>query len=202
MTSKVYRGIIFLIAGWSGFYVMALELLAGRILAPAFGSSIYTWGSVISLYLLALASGYLIGGRFSVNRPSLERLSLLLLAACAITLPVVLLGDAIVDALSIRIDDPRYGSFAATGALFYLPAMISGMISPYAVRLLVDDPDTSGRDAGILYFVSTFGSGAGTLGTSFYLVAWWDVSTIFWALMGVSIVIGGGALGAERVIET
>ena len=30
----MYRILLYLIAGWSGFYVMAIELLGGRILAP------------------------------------------------------------------------------------------------------------------------------------------------------------------------
>ena len=51
------RFFIFLIAGWSGFFVMAIELLSGRILAPNFGNSIYVWGGVITVFMLALALG-------------------------------------------------------------------------------------------------------------------------------------------------
>ena len=40
---------------WSGFLVMALELLSGRILAPTFGSSIYVWGAVITVFMVALS---------------------------------------------------------------------------------------------------------------------------------------------------
>ncbi len=50
------------IAGWSGFYVMLVELLSGRLIAPSFGSSIYVWGSVIFVFMLGLAIGYLLGG--------------------------------------------------------------------------------------------------------------------------------------------
>ncbi len=49
------------IAGWSGFYVMLVELLSGRLIAPSFGSSIYVWGSVIFIFMLGLAIGYLLG---------------------------------------------------------------------------------------------------------------------------------------------
>ena len=44
------------IAGWSGFYVMLVELLSGRLIAPSFGSSIYVWGSVIFVFMLGLPS--------------------------------------------------------------------------------------------------------------------------------------------------
>jgi hypothetical protein len=67
------------------------------------------------------------------------------------------------------------------------------MISPYAVRLIVPDRSSSGRHAGQLYFVSTFGSAAGTLLTSFYLVLILEVNHILIALMAISAAIGGVA---------
>ena len=60
------------------------------------------------------------------------------------------------------------------------------MISPYAVRLIVQDRSSSGRHAGQLYFVSTFGSAAGTLLTSFYLVLIMEVNHILIALMATA----------------
>ena len=44
---------------------MALELVAFRLYAPYFGYSIYVWGSMISVVLLALAIGYGLGGRLA-----------------------------------------------------------------------------------------------------------------------------------------
>jgi len=63
--------LVLLLAFTSGFIIMSVELLGGRILAPYFGSSIYVWGSIISIFMVALAMGYLIGGRLSINRPNL-----------------------------------------------------------------------------------------------------------------------------------
>ena len=71
-------------------------------------------------------------------------------------------------------------------------------ISPYAVRLLVQERDTSGRHAGQLYFVSTFGSAAGTLLTSFYLVLLFDVNQNLIGLAGISCVMGATALWGGR----
>jgi hypothetical protein len=69
------------------------------------------------------------------------------------------------------------------------------MVSPYAIRILVTTKESSGRDAGYLYFVSTLGSSIGTLLTSFYLVLWFEVNTILAMAMGISAVMG--ALGAS-----
>ena len=103
------RFLIFLIAGWSGFFVMSLELLSGRILAPNFGNSIYVWGGVITVFMLELSVGYLLGGRLSLRDASLRRLALLLMLAAAATIPVIVLGDAALDAVFDRVEDPRYG---------------------------------------------------------------------------------------------
>ena len=54
----------------SGFIIMSVELLGGRILAPYFGSSIYVWGSIITIFMLSLSIGYLSGG-FSSPGPAL-----------------------------------------------------------------------------------------------------------------------------------
>jgi hypothetical protein len=186
----MHRILLYLIAGWSGFFVMAIELLGGRLLAPYFGSSIYVWGAIITVFMLALSLGYLWGGRASLYAPSLKRLGLILLAAAASALPALLWGDSVLEHLSARIGDPRYGSLVAAALLFFLPTCVSGMVSPYAVRLLVADRASAGQLAGRLYFVSTFGSAAGTILTSFYLVLYLEVNQILMLMLGVSGVIG------------
>ncbi len=186
----MHRLLVFLLAGWSGFLVMAVELLSGRILAPNFGNSIYVWGGVITVFMLALATGYLLGGRWSLAAPSIPRLAVLLLAAATALAPVVFLADPLLDWLFDHLRDPRYGSLASATLLFFLPTAIAGMISPYAVRLLVDDSRRSGHYAGLLYFVSTFGSAAGTIMTSFYLVLYFEINQILAGLIGISWLLG------------
>ena len=45
----------------AGMFVMTLEMLGFRMLAPYFGYSIYVWGSLIGIIMLALSCGYIIG---------------------------------------------------------------------------------------------------------------------------------------------
>jgi len=190
--------ILYVVAGWSGFFVMAVELLGGRLLAPSFGSSIYVWGAIITVFMLALSLGYLAGGRWSMVAPSVRRLGVILLAAALASVPIVFFADRWLDALSIVIPDPRFGSLVSAAVLFFAPTFLSGMISPYAVRLLVNEREHAGRHAGRLYFVSTFGSAAGTLLTSFYLVLYLEVNQILYGLMSVSLVIGLWACVVRR----
>jgi hypothetical protein len=180
----------YLIAGWSGFFVMAVELLGGRLLAPTFGSSIYVWGAIITVFMLALSLGYLAGGRYSMSAPSVRRLGVILIVAALTVTPLLLFAERMLDVLSIAVPDPRFGSLLSAVALFFVPTFFSGMVSPYAVRLLVEDRRSSGRHAGQLYFVSTFGSAAGTLLTSFYLVLILEVNQILIGLLLISGIIG------------
>ena len=103
-------------------------------------------------------------------------------------------GTAALDAIFERIEDPRYGSLVASSLLFFVPTAICGAVSPYAVRLLVSSLHGSGRSAGSLYFVSTFGSAAGTLATSFYLVLLFEVDQILLGLIAVSVALGAAAV--------
>ncbi len=173
---------------------MAVELLSGRILAPNFGNSIYVWGGVITVFMLALSVGYLVGGHLSVLAPSLRKLGYLLVAASVATLPVVFWGDVTLDWIFDHVRDPRYGSLIASSALFFLPTAISGTVSPYAIRLLVTQLHVSGKSAGSLYFVSTFGSAVGTICTSFYLVLLFEINQIFMGMIVISTVLGVSAI--------
>lgn len=170
--------IIYTLAFVGGFTIMSLELLGGRVLAPYFGSSIYVWGSIITVFMLSLSLGYLIGGRLSLHRPSLGKFSLIFLAAALCLYPLVYFSEDIMLWIFDRVADPRYGSLLTSSVLFIVPTVIMGMISPYAVRMLVKTTTHSGQVAGILYFVSTLGSALGTLATSFYLVLWFEINTI------------------------
>jgi hypothetical protein len=183
------RIVINVLAFGGGFVIMSLELLGGRVLAPYFGSSIYVWGSIITIFMLSLALGYLVGGRISVHNPSLTRFALLFAVGAVLTYPLVLYGEALMRVVFEHIEDPRYGSLVAGAMLFMLPTIVLGMISPYSVRLMVTEADRSGHVAGTLYFVSTLGSALGTLATSFYLVLWFEIDTILTLLTGSLLVL-------------
>jgi hypothetical protein len=193
------RTVVNVLAFGGGFVIMALELLGGRMLAPYFGNSIYVWGSIISVFMLSLALGYLIGGYVSLKRPSLGRFAALFLLGAIVTGPLVFYAEPLMQAVFDRIEDPRYGSLVAASALFVAPTVVLGMISPYSVRLMVDETAQSGRIAGTLYFVSTLGSALGTLATSFYFVLWFEIDTIVWLLTGALLALAALGLLANRM---
>ena len=171
-----------------GFVIMSIELLGGRILSPYFGSSVYVWGSIITVFMLSLSAGYLFGGKLSLYNPSIRRFAALFFIAGVLLYPLVHFGEEIMLYVFERIEDPRYGSLTAALLMFLPPTVVLGMISPYSVSLLVTDVSRSGSIAGYLYFISTLGSAIGTLLTSFYLVLWFDIDFILTGLTGILLV--------------
>lgn len=180
------RYAILAISCWSGFLVMGFEMLSGRILAPTFGSGIYVWGAVITVFMTALSLGYLIGGRLSMKQPNIARLCLLHAISGALLLPVLVFELPVLDGIFGITQDPRLGSLLASVVLFSAPAVIAGMVTPYAVRLLVDNAQDAGFYAGLQYFFSTFFSAAGTLLTSFWFVLIFEVDQILLLLFGIT----------------
>lgn len=174
---------ISLLAFLAGFSIMSFELLGGRMLAPYFGSSVYVWGSIITVFMLALSLGYLCGGKLSLHHPSLKKFSCIFVCAAASLFPAIFFSQNIFEWVFLHIQDPRYGSLVAALGVFLVPSIILGMISPYSVRLLTVSAHASGQTAGFLYFISTLGSALGTIMTSFYLVLWLSVSQILWMVV-------------------
>src|SRR5437868_13884422 len=88
------RLVTYLMAAWSGYYVMAIELVSGRILAPSCGNSIYVWGAIITVFMVALSVGYLAGGHLSVFARTQSKLAALSLVAAVTAVPIVIVGHA------------------------------------------------------------------------------------------------------------
>jgi len=193
--------LIYMLAFSSGFCIMGIELLGGRILAPFFGSSVHIWGSIITVFMLSLSLGYLIGGKLSTKAASLNKYGAIFVIAGIMVLPIVMYSQVIMESIFVHIEDSRYGSLLASMALFFIPTVILGMISPYSVRLLVTDKESSGQTAGVLYFVSTLGSALGTIITSFYMVLAFDVNDIIISFSAALALLGLIAIIFNKVTK-
>lgn len=186
--------LLLLMSFFMGFAIMSSELLGGRLLAPNFGSSIFVWGSIITVYMLALSLGYLIGGQWSLRAPSFRKFGCLFLLAGLSLSQIILFDQWAMDTVFLHVTDPRGGALLASMLLFFVPTVIMGVAAPYGVRLLVQSRESSGRAAGLLYFVSTLGSAVGTILTSFYLVVWLEIDQIIYCCIALLCLLGLAAL--------
>ncbi len=167
---------------------MALEIAGSRLLYPHFGGDIFTWASLIGVFLAALTIGYFIGGKLVDRFPSARLLALFLLAAGAFVMLLPKYSWGWCDALAARDLDARVGPLLAAVILFFLPGVLMGTTSPFVIRLTARSLERIGETAGIVYAVSTLGSIVGTLGTAFYLLSYMGMRNIQYLLGGVLIV--------------
>lgn len=171
----------------SGAVLMALEIAGSRVLAPHFGSSIFVWGSLISVVMAALSIGYYWGGWLSTREPSYAKLLVLLLIPGIVVFFLPFIYPSINEWIAIRDFGVRMNPLLACTVLFLLPGIFIGTISPYVIRLAAKQLHTVGSTAGTLYAVSTCGSIFGTLLTAFYLIPLLGVSNIIRSL-GITLV--------------
>jgi len=201
VTSKnsLMQNVIVCAAFLNGFVIMTIELLGGRVLSPYFGTSVYVWGSIITIFMLSLSLGYLWGGRLSSRKPSHGVFAAFFGLSALLSLPIIFFAEWTMTQVFLTVEDPRYGSLIAATLLYFLPICFMGMVSPYSIRLLVSSEEHSGRMAGLLYFVSTLGSALGTLMTSFYFVLWFEIDTIMWGAVAVLVLSGVAILIVHKL---
>ncbi len=150
----------------SGMTTLAAELAASRLIGNVFGTSNLVWASIIGLILIYLTLGYFLGGRWADRWPDAAAMYRVL-AWGAFTLgvvpyianPVLRFAASSFEGLDVAV---LLGSFAAVLILFSAPVTLLGTISPFAIRLSVDDPKRAGVTSGTIYAVSTLGSFIGT----------------------------------------
>ena len=173
--------VIYLIVFICGGVVMSFEILGSRVLAPNFGSSVFVWGSLISVFLAGLSAGYYFGGRLSDVNPSSKKLGLMIMVPGALLLSFPLYSSPVSDWIFMKDMGVRLSPLIASLALFLLPSLFLGIVSPYTAKLMICSLHTSGKTIGTLYALSTFGSIVGTLLTSFYLISIAGVNALIMA---------------------
>jgi spermidine synthase len=154
----------------AGAALMSLEIVGARILAPVFGTSIYVWGSLITVFLASLALGAALGGKLSDKKPRPSVLAQLLTVSGILTW-VVFYAPGPMLRLFAEADVPdRFRSLLAALVLFAGPCTLMGTVTTFAVRLAAREIATIGAAAGRVSAVSTVGSIAGTFATTFLLI--------------------------------
>lgn len=169
----------------SGIVSMGLEILAGRVLAPEFGSTIYTWGSIIGISMLALSLGYHRGGK-SADKAGENHLDRFLIYTAVYIAFLTVAGDQILTLSSMLPVGPRYAALIPVTVLFGLPTYFLGFISPYAVQL--SKKESKGEASGHFYAVGTAGSIFGAFGTTFFLIPNISVNMIYVFFTGLVLV--------------
>jgi spermidine synthase len=131
-----------------------------------FGSSNLVWAAIIGLILIYLSVGYTIGGKWADRSPEYRTFFSILCWASLLIGLIPLAARPILRAASQAFDEMQVGvligSFISVLVLFSLPVTLFGNGLPFAIRIAVEDKESSGKVAGRIYTISTMGSFLGT----------------------------------------
>jgi spermidine synthase len=193
----------------TGLATLGFELAASRLIGPYFGVSSLVWAVIIGLILIYLTVGYFIGGRLSDRYPQ-PRVMFGILAWGAFAAGVVpLIASFVLRPAANAFDQFQlgilFGAFAAVLILFIIPVTLLGMISPFAIRLAIEDTSQAGTISGRIYAVSTLGSFVGTFLPDLVLIPLVGTRSTFlffsYLLLGVALVGLWLTAGARRALR-
>lgn len=193
--------------GLSGFCALSLEILWFRLLEVAVKANAFTFGTMLSLYLLGCALGCLVAaplvGRLA--RP----LRTFLLCQCVMIgyagFAVCLLATWPVDGFPLDwfwnywgdthgfplgprgLDRPAFKHLYVwlPVALYGLPTVLMGFSFPVLQRAVQNDPQTSGRKVGLLQAANILGCMLGSLAVGLLMLTWLGTTGTFRLLMFV-----------------
>lgn len=168
--------------------IMTIELVAGRLVAPYVGVSLYTWTSIIGVILAGISVGNYIGGKLADRWASRRALGALFalagLGSFSILGTVTLFGEAGLPRIAALPLVARMALYFA--AIFFVPSALLGAISPLVVKLTLQDLSRTGHVIGRIYAASALGSILGTFATGYFLVQWFGTRAI---LLGVGVIL-------------
>jgi len=146
----------------SGFAALLYQIAWQRVLFGWYGVDLDSVSAIVSIFMLGLGIGALIGGWLSDR---FQRHRILIFSLVEFTL-------AVFGLFSLDIMDSTGAFFAAsslpyivllTFCVFLIPTCAMGATLPLLVTELVDRTQSVGFSTGSLYFVNTLGAAAGAL---------------------------------------
>ncbi len=185
---------------------MIVEIVAGRLLAPYVGMSLYTWTAVIAVVLAGLSAGHWIGGRLATDNIDSRRGHQRVAAALGLAALSTLLSLILLRALAAMLVGQTLSPIAmiltlATGA-FLLPSLFVGIVAPMLTKLAADaSPGGLGPTIGRMYALGALGSIAGTLVAGYVFISWigstGTIITVTVAYAALALVFASGVV--ERI---
>ena len=154
---------------------LVVEIVAGRMLAPYVGMSLYTWTSIIAVVLAGFSAGHWVGGRMA-EWPAPRALAAngwAMILAALTTAGAVFLLRAVAGPVITVLDEPVSAIVVLTFLVFFLPSFFAGIPAPILSQIAVDrHPDHSGRALGAMFAAGAWGAIIGTLAAGFVFISW------------------------------
>lgn len=191
---KKWRGylLLFLSSGCT----MTIELVAGRLIAPYVGVSLYTWTGIIGACLSGMGLGSLVGGWLADRGEPRRWLSRMFLLASGLV--ALLLFQPLIEGVTqshlFRTMPPLFGIFSLSLLLFGLPCFFMAAVSPLIYKIALEESSRLGTTVGNLAASGLAGSILGTYATGFWLIPTFGMKMILTGVTALMALMGAFTL--------
>jgi hypothetical protein len=167
-----------LVTFWSNFALLVLQQVSFRLLAPAIGSSIETWSTIVGVFLVGIAAGNAVGGRLADRVNGLRTVRWSLLAACAAALWMLGLSEVLKSATWMAAWPLAAQVVCIAIAVCFPPAFLLSLPNPAAIRGVMNSGRGAGAAAGLVCALGTVGSLVGNYATGFWMIPEFAIGNI------------------------
>ena len=164
------------VAGLSGAFALGLEVLWTRMFAQVLQNSVYTFSTILVVFLAALATGSAMANRLCRTgaEPAQVLWMLLTLSGIGVATTPFIFHDLTAGVSTLTTGDAWISYVASifvnTMLLLFVPAALLGSIFPYLLRAAEGSPAAPGAIIGRLSALNTAGAVVGSLGAGFLLL--------------------------------
>lgn len=184
----------------TGFLGLVYEVAWSRALVLVFGASVYAFATMLTTYLVGLAVGSMVMGRWVDRIRNLLRAFIVVqvvvgVAVLASTVAIGQLPDLFIN--HFRMDTPwrtvMLLEFAACFAIMFVPAFGSGMLFPLVARIFMGQRQFRiGRTIADSYAVNTVGCIFGSFAAGFLLIPLAGIEMTLLLGAGMNLLIAAG----------
>jgi len=173
----------------AGFVIMAIELLAARIMAPYLGSSLYTWTAVIMAVMAGVALGAWTGGKLADRKNASRSLAVSLFLSAIFIFLIPIFSEVAGKALSGNGVSVQILALLFAYIVFFPSSALLGSLTPQLVKRELKQIQESGSMYGMISAWNAAGSIAGTYITGFLFIGYLHVKTAIDLMAGVVLLL-------------
>jgi len=162
----------------SSAILLVLEIVAGRLIAPYVGVSLYSWTAIIGVILAGLSIGNWLGGLWADRNAGQASAGIALGLAGLFALASLLILTLVAPVLQGSRINLISASFLYVFALFFIPSLLLGIITPLLTTLALRLDSRAGHIVGRMHALAALGSILGTFATGFWLVQYFGTHKI------------------------
>jgi MFS family permease len=190
----------YLLAFFSSFCIMILELVASRLVARHVGASLTVWTSVIGIMLGGICLGNVLGGRLADRVDPGRAVGPLYALGALLTLSCLWMNAVVGLTPGLESLPWDVRTVLVVTLDFLVPGTVLGMIGPVVAKMAVEQARKAGSAIGDVYFMGAVGSIAGTFLAGFVLMYVAPVSVIVTVVAAALSVLAAAMLGGAGLV--